>query len=105
LEVHHVIVAGYIIWAELVGAVIALRDHPAIADGLRAEVRSASPSGPIVEARLRAMPALARFVLEVKRTTPIMGLISFSKAREDLQLEGKDIPKGWVVALAHEASL
>lgn len=94
LEVHHVQIAGYIVFAWMSAALIALSRNAALAAALRAEVDAAPPA--LDAAALRAMPALAAFVREVKRHTPVLS-VSFGKARKDFEVGGYTIPAGWMV--------
>jgi cytochrome P450 len=105
LELHHIIVAGYIIYSQLIGMVVQLQKHPDVFQRLQAEVQSILPSGPIAEAQLRQASYLGQVVLEVKRTTPLLGIATFCIAKEDLHLYGKRIPKGWVLGFAHRAAM
>ena len=44
LELHHIVIAGFIVFAELVEMVRRLREHPDVRDRLADEIRAASPS-------------------------------------------------------------
>ena len=98
LELHHLVLAGYIVFAELAAIVIELNKHPEVRERLLAEVKSQSAQGPIAPAQLRAMPYLLQVVNEVKRTTPNVP-VSFGKTRADLSLNGFTIPAGWNVMM------
>lgn len=99
LEVHHMFLAGYIIFAEFAGIVSALNDKQDLAARLAAEIAQACPSGPVTPAALAKMPLLLQFVKEVKRHTPILPFI-FAKARRTFEFGGYTIPKDWMVLWA-----
>lgn len=94
LEVHHVQIAGYIVFAWMSAALVALSEDAALAAALTAEV-DAAPAA-VDPAALRAMPRLAAFVREVKRHTPVLS-VSFGKAKRDFEVGGYTIPAGWMV--------
>ena len=99
LELHHVVLAGYIVYAELAAALQQLAQNPAVREQAAAEVRAQSPRGPITPAQLRQMPFLLQIVNELKRTTPNVP-VSFGRARIAFELSGYDIPAGWNVMMA-----
>ncbi len=94
LEIHHVQIAGYIVFAWMAAALVALAETPERKKELAAEV-AAAPQALDAKA-LRAMPRLADFVREVKRHTPVLS-VSFGKAKRAFELEGFTIPEGWMV--------
>jgi cytochrome P450 len=97
LELHHIVIAGYIVFAELVATVMALTPHPRVREQLAAEVRLL-PALPTLE-QLDALPYLNQVVMEVKRFCPNVA-VGFARARETFELEGRRIPKGWQIFLA-----
>ena len=97
LELHHVVIAGYIVFAELLATVTALSSHSRVRELLAAEVRSL-PALPTLE-QLEALPYLNQVVMEVKRFCPNVA-IGFARARETFELEGRRVPKGWQIFLA-----
>ena len=99
LELHHVVIAGYIVFAELGAMVRQLTLHPDVRARLAAEVARAAPSGALTPAGLAAMPALREVVMEVKRVTPIIPAI-FGRAREAFEVDGHTVPAGWMVLWA-----
>ncbi len=98
-EMHHVVLAGTIVFAELGAMMLELSRHPAVREKLVAEVRAAAPAGPVTPAQLRQMPYLDQVVMEVKRTCPNVP-ISFGRARVPIQIGGVTIPAGWNVMMA-----
>jgi cytochrome P450 len=99
LELHHVVIAGYIVFAELVGLVTAFTAHPKVREQLAAEVRAKLPGGTPTLAQLEAMPYLTQVVMEVKRFCPNVA-VSFGRARETFELDGVRIPKGWQIFMS-----
>jgi cytochrome P450 len=104
-EMHHFLLAGMIVYAELAAMLRALHEHAPVRERLRAEVMAQAASGPIGPAQLRAMPYLMQVVDEVKRTCPNVPM-SFGRARSDIDIAGCTIPKGTLVMMAvHESNL
>ena len=99
LEMHHFVLAGVIVFAELAAIVRELHDHPDIREKVAAEVAAQAPSGPVTPAQLREMPYLLQVVNEVKRTCPNVPM-SFGRARAPIQLNGYEVPAGWLVMMA-----
>jgi cytochrome P450 len=102
LETHHAVVAGYIIYAELVAAVLHLDRSPEVLARLRAEL-SGLPAGPLTVESLAGLPLLGRVVMEVKRLCPILPAI-FGKAKSTFVFKGHTIPEGWMVLWAIRAT-
>lgn len=91
LELHHIVIAGFIIWAELAAIVRQLTLHPDVRERLTKEVQSSeSYSG---------MPYLMQVVNEVKRVCPIVPVV-FGKTKEPMSLDNMTIPAGWMVFFA-----
>jgi cytochrome P450 len=99
LELHHVVIAGYIVFAELGAMVQQLTAHPEVRRRLADEVSRLAPDGPLTLEGLAAMPYLRQVVMEVKRLCPIIPAI-FGRARTDFELDGKTVPAGWMVLWA-----
>jgi len=99
LEVHHMFLAGYIVFAEFAGIVLTLDKHKDVAESLRAEIAQACPSGAFTHQHLANMPQLLQFVKEVKRLTPILPFI-FAKAKQSFIVDGHHVPKDWMVLWA-----
>jgi cytochrome P450 len=104
-EMHHFVLAGTIVYAELAATLRALHEHPEVRERLRAEVLANAPSGPIGPAQLRAMPYLMQVVDEVKRTCPNVPM-SFGRAKCAIDVAGYTIPKDYLVMMAvYESNL
>jgi cytochrome P450 len=99
LELHHVVIAGFIVFAELAAMVVRLTDHAEVRERLAREVRSGAPAGPLTLEMLAAMPYLKQVVDEVKRLCPIVAAV-FGKAKRDFEFDGVSVPAGWMVMWA-----
>lgn len=93
LELHHVVIAGFIVWAELAAMVKQLTDHPDVRERLRRDVLASDGF----------TPYLLQVVNEVKRLCPIIPAV-FGKAREPFTFDGVTVPAGWMVMWAVEPS-
>jgi cytochrome P450 len=98
-EMHHVVIAGLIIWAELANAIVQLAPANELRQALREEIAAKLGDGAPTLAKLLDMPLLARVVMEIKRTCPIVPA-QFGRAKKDFELGGFTIPKGWMVLWA-----
>lgn len=96
LELHHIVIAGFIVFAELGGMVKQLTDHPDVRERLAAEVGTQSPDGALSARSLLSMPYLLQVVNEVKRLTPIIPGV-FGIAKEGFELDGMSVPAGWMI--------
>ncbi len=92
-ELHHVFIAGYIVFAELGALLVRLADHPDLRARLAEEVAAHTPSGPITARALAQMPMLDRVVQETKRVTPVVP-VAFGRARRTFEIEGYRVPEG-----------
>jgi retinoid hydroxylase len=101
LELHHLFLAGYIVFAELASMIMQLDRSPDIRMSLEEEIERVK--GPLTVAALRGMPLLGRVVLETKRITPMLPML-FARARTSFTFEGARIPEGWQVSLALTAT-
>ena len=94
-ELHHIVVAGLIVWAWFVTAVVELDRHPEMRERLRAELGK-MPTGPLTIPGLMSCPTLAQVAMEVRRLSPVVSLF-FGKARQTFEFAGHRIPAGWMV--------
>ncbi|MCC7142198.1 MAG: cytochrome P450 [Candidatus Eisenbacteria bacterium] len=98
LELHHIVIAGYIVFAELAEIVRRLHDHPGVRRRLAQEIAQLAPAALTLEA-LTAMPYLLQVVNEIKRLCPVVPAI-FGRARHTFSFDGYTIPSGWMVMWA-----
>ena len=96
LELHHIVVAGFIVYGELVAIVRQLTEHPDVRERLKADVAG---SGPLTLETLASMHSLMQFVNEVKRLTPIVPVV-FGKTQKPFEFDGVAVPAGWMVMWA-----
>jgi cytochrome P450 len=99
LELHHIVIAGFIVYAELGSIVQQLTAHPDVRDKLAAEIAAKAASGPLSLETLMTMPYLLQVVNEVKRLCPIVPAV-FGKTKAPLHLDGVSVPAGWMVMWA-----
>lgn len=102
LELHHVMLAGYIVFGLFVELVRRLDESPALTDRARQEVVSIvgrDPTAALGPTHLRQLELLERMVREAKRTARILPVV-FGKARRDFVCQGYRVPRGWDVHLA-----
>jgi cytochrome P450 len=118
IELHHLIVAGFIVFAELAAIVMQLTRHPQVRARLQAEVEALPAAakagdgagtagrglGGLSVQTLAGAPYLLQVVMEVKRLTPILPVV-FGKARQSFEFKGYTVPAGWMVLWGHRASL
>jgi cytochrome P450 len=100
-EIHHVVLAGLIVWAWCTRALLELDRHPEVFERLRAECARFP-----VEAGLdtiESLPYLATVAREVRRISAVVPL-SFGKARRTFAFGGYEVPAGWMVLWAPSAS-
>jgi retinoid hydroxylase len=101
LELHHFVLAGYILFAELGTMVQEIARNSALRGRLVEEIDNAKirPRKLVGLTGLNALPLVQRVVQETKRFCPNVPL-SFGKAREAFEFSGYSIGKGWYVFLA-----
>jgi cytochrome P450 len=99
LELHHIVIAGFIIYAELVATLQVLAENPAVRSKLLAEVKAMAPSGPLSAAQVSSLPYLRQVVMEVKRFCPNVP-IGFGRAKTTFEFNGARVPEGFRVFLA-----
>jgi cytochrome P450 len=102
-ELHHIVVAGFIVFGELASILLQLERSPEVRQRLIEEVNAAAKTGPLTIEGLYRMDYLNRFTMEVKRVTPIVP-VAFGRARRSFELGGYTIPEGWMVLWTPNAS-
>ena len=93
LELHHIVIAGFIVYGLLVALVRELTDHPEV------RARIEVPRGPLTLESLASMHYLLQVVNEVKRLAPVVPVI-FGKSRTEFEFDGMTVPAGWMVLWA-----
>jgi cytochrome P450 len=99
LELHHAVIAGFIIFGELAAIARQLAAHPDVRQRLADEIRSVAPTGALTVESLMRMPYLGQVMMEVKRLTPIVPAV-FGRSRTSFDVGGVTIPAGWMVMWA-----
>jgi cytochrome P450 len=102
-ELHHVVVAGLIVWAWFVTAVKELSENAGPREQLLREVRAQAPEGPLTLDTLGRMHELQMTSMEIRRLSPVVHVF-FGKARETFTFGGFTVPKGWMVLWGHRSS-
>jgi retinoid hydroxylase len=99
LEVHHIVIAGFIVYALMAEGLRRLADDPALLARVRAEVEAHAPAGALTMEAMARLRLTTQVVLEAKRHVPLVPL-AFGKARRDFSCGGHNVPAGWTVYLA-----
>lgn len=89
LELHHIVIAGFIVWAELAAMVKQLTDHPDVRERLRQDLGASDTF----------TPYLLQVVNEVKRLCPIVPVV-FGRTKEPFTFDGVTVPAGWMLLWA-----
>ncbi len=93
-ELHHIVIAGLIVWAWFVSAATELDRRPDVRERLRVELE-ALPA-PLTLSALMGSPYLRQVSMELRRISPVIQVF-FGKARETFEFAGHRVPKGWSV--------
>jgi cytochrome P450 len=99
LEAHHIVIAGYIVYALMAEVLRRLAEDPALRERCAAEIKEAAADGPLTVAALDRLQTGANVVREAKRLVPLVPL-AFGRARRGFTCGGSDVPAGWRVYLA-----
>jgi retinoid hydroxylase len=99
LEVHHIVIAGFIVYALLAEGMRRLAEDPALRARCAEEIRSVAPTGLLDMPTLGRLRTCTNVVMEAKRFVPIVPLV-FGRARRTFSCGGFDVPEGWTVYLA-----
>jgi retinoid hydroxylase len=99
LEVHHIVVAGFVVYAHLAEVVRRLATEPRLRARCAEEVARQAPDGPLSIEALSSVPICTAVVMEAKRFFPVVPL-AFGHARRTFGCDGYEVPQGWRVYLA-----
>lgn len=97
-EMQHLLFGATGMQALLALATRVLAEDPALADRLRSAT-AALPADPGAD-EYAGVPALAGFVMEVKRVGLVIPMTPLGVARRDFEVEGRVVPRGWLVTWA-----
>ena len=95
-ELHHMVLAGFIVFVEFAGLVIELGRRPRVRRRLLNEVLTHAPSGPVSLEQMARMPYLHQVCLETKRLTPVVPF-AIGMAKRDFEFSGYRIPQGYML--------
>jgi cytochrome P450 len=98
LEVHHIVIAGFIVYALMSEVTRRLAESPELRARCADEVREHAGGALTLDA-LGKLRACTNVVLEAKRHVPIVPLV-FGRARRAFSCGGYEVPAGWHVYLA-----
>jgi retinoid hydroxylase len=99
LEVHHVVIAGFIVYALMAEAMRRLAEQPDLRARCAEEIRQHAPSGPLTMDALAKLKTATNVVLESKRHVPLVPL-AFGRAQRTFTIGGFRVPNNWTVYLA-----
>jgi retinoid hydroxylase len=99
LELHHIVIAGFIVYALMAEAMRRLAERPELRERCAREVREHAASGPLSMDALARLELCTQVILEAKRTVPLVPL-AFGRARRTFTCGGFEVPEGWTVYLA-----
>jgi retinoid hydroxylase len=99
LEAHHIVIAGYIVYAHMAEVIRRLAEQPDLRERCAAEVRDHAPSEPLTTDVLGELGTCLTVVLEAKRFVPLVPL-AFGRAARPFRCAGFMIPQGRIVYLA-----
>ena len=99
LEVHHIVVAGFVVYAHMAEVVRRLATQPDLRTRCIEEVGRYAPDGPLSMECLSRIATSTAVVMEAKRLVPLVPL-AFGRARRTFACGGYEVPEGWRVYLA-----
>src|SRR5262249_50400504 len=99
LETHHAIIAGFIIFADMVCAISYANAHSVVREQILEEIKSVPRGTTVSLEQLGKLRYLGQFVMEVKRLCPIIPAV-FGRAKKDFEVYGVTVPAGWLVLWA-----
>jgi retinoid hydroxylase len=99
LEVHHIVIAGFVVYALMAEVIYQLGAQPRLLERCTGEVDELAASGPLTMELLLTLGISQNVVLEAKRFVPLVPL-AFGRAIRDFRCGGYLVPAGWTVWLA-----
>ena len=99
LEVHHIVIAGFIVYALMAEVLRRLAEQPQLRERCAAEIREHAAAGPLTMAGLERLLTSTNVVLEAKRLVPLVPL-AFGRASRAFTCGRFGVPQGWTVYLA-----
>jgi cytochrome P450 len=101
-ELHHLVLAGLIVWAWCARLLMELEQHPGVRARLLAETAALPPGPPDLQS-LQRLTYLEQVACEIRRITPVVP-VAFGKARRTFVFGGHTVPAGWMVLWGTTAS-
>ena len=99
LEVHHIVIAGFIVYALMAEAMRRLAEQPVLHERCQAEIRDHASSGPLTIEVISKLHLCTQVIMEAKRLVPLVP-VAFGRAQRTFECSGREIPEGWTVYLA-----
>lgn len=99
VEGHHIVVAGFIVYAHLAEVMRRLATQPDLRARCAEEVARYAPDGPLSMEGLSRLATCTAVVMEAKRFVPLVPL-AFGRARRTFASNGYEVPEGWTVYFA-----
>lgn len=99
LEVHHIVIAGFIVYALMAESMRRLAEQPELRERCAQEIREHAPAGPLTMGPLAKLRLTTSVILEAKRLAPLVPL-AFGRAQRSFSCGGFTVPDGWTVYLA-----
>jgi cytochrome P450 len=99
LEIHHIVVAGFVVYAHLAEVVLRLATQPDLRARCAQEVARYAPDGRLSLQSLSQAATSMAVVMEAKRLVPLVPL-AFGRARRTFACGGYQVPEGCTVYLA-----
>jgi cytochrome P450 len=99
LQIHHIVVAGFAVYALMAEVMVQLAGRPELRDRCGAEIRELAPQGRLTMDALGELRTSLHVVQETKRFVPLAPL-AFGRARRAFTCGGFHVSEGWTVYLA-----
>jgi len=99
LEIHHIVVAGFIVYGLMAEVMRRLAEQPLLRARCAAEIGEHAAGGPLTMEALAKLEVSTNVALEAKRLVPLVPL-AFGRARRTFSCGGFEVPGGWTVYLA-----
>jgi cytochrome P450 len=98
LEVHHIVMAGFIVYAHMAETMRQLAEQPGLRARCDDEIRQHASSHSVTMETLAKLKTSMNVVLESKRYVPLVPL-AFGRAKRSFNCAGFQIPDNWTVYL------
>lgn len=99
LEVHHMVIAGFIVYALMAEAMRQLAEQSGLRERCLTEIREHAPAGSLTMEALSKLQVSTNVILEAKRYVPLVP-VAFGRAQRTFACGGFQVPDGWTVYLA-----